>query len=282
MVNNPDLLYVNKFLPLSNVDGPGNRIAIFTQICNVKCAYCHNPETIKPCIHCLKCVPVCPTGALTVVDGKVKYNSDLCVDCDTCVKTCEYSSSPKTHHYTIEELLKKIEKYKVFARGITVSGGEATLQSAFLAKLFPRVKEMGLTCFVDTNGFTAVDDMKELVSVTDKFMVDVKTVSHFERLLGVSVHTNVLNNLRQLLEMDKVYEVRTVIVEDLIDVEKTVIETAKTIKGYNVIYKLIQVRNHGVRDSKVKEIKNNIPTLERMNQLKELALKYGAKKVEIL
>lgn len=282
MENNPNLLYVNKFLPLSIVDGPGNRIAIFTQTCNVRCAYCHNPETIEPCIHCKKCVPMCPTGALTVVDGLVKYNSAVCIDCDECIKTCEYSSSPKTHHYSQEELLEKIKKYKVFARGITVSGGEATLQRDFLTKLFPKIKELGLTCFIDTNGYTPVEEMMDLIEVTDKFMVDVKTVSHFEKLIGVEVHTDVLSNLKKLLDMNKVYEVRTVIVENLINVEKTVIETAKVIKDYDVLYKLIRVRNHGVRDDKVDSIKNNIPTLERMNGLKVLAEKYGAKKVEVL
>mgnify|MGYP000898909000 CR=1 FL=1 len=282
MQNNPDFLYVNKFLPFSIVDGPGNRIAIFTQTCNVGCVYCHNPETIAPCIHCKKCVPVCPTGALTVVNGLVTYNMGICIDCDACVEICETSSSPKTIFYSIDEMLKKIEKYKVFARGITISGGEATLQKEFLTKLFPRVKEMGLTCFVDTNGFTNTEDMKELIEVTDKFMVDIKTVSHFEKLLGVKVNENVLENLETLLKMDKVYEVRTVIIEDFIEVEKTVIETSKAIKGYDVIYKLIRVRNHGVRDSEREGVNTNIPSLNRMEELKKLAIEYGAKTVEII
>jgi len=282
MQNNPDFLYVNKFLPFSIVDGPGNRIAIFTQTCNVRCVYCHNPETIAPCIHCEKCVPVCPTGALSVEDGLVTYNMNVCIDCDACVRACETSSSPKTIFYSVEELVKKISKYKVFARGITVSGGEATLQKAFLTKLFPQVKEMGLTCFVDTNGYTNIDDMKELIEVTDKFMVDIKTVSNFEQLLGVNVNEDALENLKMLLKMDKVYEVRTVIIENYIDVEKTVIETAKTIKGYDVIYKLIRVRNHGVRDSKRNGVQTNVPSMNRMGSLKKLAIENGAKMVEII
>lgn len=282
MENNPDLLYVNKFLPFSIVDGPGNRIAIFTQTCNVGCVYCHNPETIAACIHCGKCVPGCPVGALSIEDGLVTYDIDTCIDCNQCVDICDISSSPKTTNYSIKALVKKISNYKVFARGITVSGGEATLQKAFLTKLFPLVKEMGLTCFIDTNGFTKIDDMKELIKVTDKFMVDIKTVSNFEKLLGVDIHEDILENLKRLLEMDKVYEVRTVIIENYIDVEKTVIETAKTIKGYDVIYKLIRVRNHGVRDSEREGVIKNIPSKDRMESLKILALKNGAKTVEII
>lgn len=37
---------VNKIIPFSAVDGPGNRTAVFLQGCNFNCQYCHNPETI--------------------------------------------------------------------------------------------------------------------------------------------------------------------------------------------------------------------------------------------
>ena len=36
---------VNKIIPFSSVDGPGNRTAVFVQGCNFNCHYCHNPET---------------------------------------------------------------------------------------------------------------------------------------------------------------------------------------------------------------------------------------------
>ena len=41
---------VNKIIPFSCIDGPGNRTAIFFQGCNLKCTYCHNPETINKCL----------------------------------------------------------------------------------------------------------------------------------------------------------------------------------------------------------------------------------------
>ena len=48
---------VNRILPLSTVDGPGCRAAVFLQGCNLACAYCHNPETQNLCTGCGACVP---------------------------------------------------------------------------------------------------------------------------------------------------------------------------------------------------------------------------------
>ncbi|MDU6250047.1 MAG: 4Fe-4S cluster-binding domain-containing protein, partial [Paeniclostridium sordellii] len=36
---------INKIINMSFIDGPGSRISIFFQGCNMKCIYCHNPET---------------------------------------------------------------------------------------------------------------------------------------------------------------------------------------------------------------------------------------------
>lgn len=62
---------VNKIIPFSSVDGPGNRTAVFVQGCNFNCHYCHNPETRAVCISCGDCVATCPAGALTLsVEGQ--------------------------------------------------------------------------------------------------------------------------------------------------------------------------------------------------------------------
>lgn len=38
-------MLVRRIISQSVVDGPGNRVAVFLQGCNIRCAYCHNPET---------------------------------------------------------------------------------------------------------------------------------------------------------------------------------------------------------------------------------------------
>ena len=62
---------VNKIIPFSNVDGPGNRTSIFFQGCPFNCLFCHNPETMQMCVGCGKCVKECPGTviALEVREG---------------------------------------------------------------------------------------------------------------------------------------------------------------------------------------------------------------------
>ncbi len=40
------------------------------------------------CTGCETCVDVCPTVAISMVDGKAKIDPELCVDCGTCVDEC--------------------------------------------------------------------------------------------------------------------------------------------------------------------------------------------------
>lgn len=238
---------VNKIIPFSCIDGPGNRAAIFFQGCNLKCTYCHNPETINKCISCGRCVDTCPVNALEIKNNKVEWTEDKCVQCDRCIKVCNNLSTPKTKDYSVDELFEKIKKISPFIQGITVSGGECTLNSDFLVKLFRRVKEeLNLTCFVDTNGILDLSKYEELVNLTDKFMLDVKAIDEAEhiKLTGLS-NKSVLKNLDYLLDKDKIYEVRTVVAPN-INNEKTIKSVAEIING-RCKYKLNAYRKYGVR-----------------------------------
>ena len=110
---------VNKIIPFSAVDGPGNRTAIFLQGCNFSCKYCHNPETMHVCLNCGECIKYCPTGAISLVDGKVVYDYKKCCFCDSCFKHCPNNSSPRVRNMTAEEVMVEVKKnvpFGVFAR----------------------------------------------------------------------------------------------------------------------------------------------------------------------
>ena len=167
---------VNKIIPFSSVDGPGNRTAIFLQGCNFSCLYCHNPETIQLCRACGICVDKCPTGALCLENGQVRYDSALCVYCDTCFKSCPHSASPRVRSMTPRQVMEEVSRNQPFIRGITVSGGECTRQRDFLVEFLTLAGQAGLDTLLDSNGSYDFSADPELMSVTGGVMLDVKEV----------------------------------------------------------------------------------------------------------
>lgn len=273
---------VNRILPFSSVDGPGNRTVIFLQGCNYNCLYCHNPETINKCTDCRLCLPACPVGALGSKDLKVTWDPEICVRCDACLSACRSKSSPKGVYMTVEEVMKEINKVRPFISGITVSGGECTLQKDFLVKLFNTVHGSGLSAFVDTNGSLDFSKESELTTAMDMVMLDIKSYDDEEHkmLTGMSNY-NVLKNAEYLAQIDKLYEVRTVIVPELLDNRRNVFEISRLISrlGPNIRYKLIGFRPVGVVD----EMKNiPVPSEALMEELKALALENGCRNVVLV
>ncbi len=250
---------VNKIIEFSNVDGPGNRLSIFFQGCPFNCLYCHNPETINRCISCGDCLKVCPTNSLKIIDGKMTYNSLTCVNCDKCIIACAHNSSPKVTNYEVSQLIEIIKDNKLFIRGITVSGGECMEYPEFLLELFKEAKKLGLSCLIDSNGAYDFSKHQELVMLSDGVMLDVKAGdSKFHQLLTGCDNQTVFNNLKYLLEVNRLFEVRTVLLpnfdqENLITIKKVV----KVINDH-CQYKLIKYRGYGVRGIGVEEFGSKI------------------------
>lgn len=242
---------INRIIPFSNVDGPGNRFAVFLQECNINCLYCHNPETINICNSCGTCIPTCPTGALSWNEKVVSYNKTKCIECDTCIKNCPRSSSPKAKKISVDELLQKIRKRSDFLSGVSFSGGECSLQYLAITELFIKMKEKTpkLTRLIDTNGYIDVEPLTDFVNNADLFVLDIKVFNEADhiRLIGKSNKT-ILKNLQFLLGTGKLYEVRTVICPELFNCEETVSEVAKVLNGSKVNYKLTPYRPQGVRE----------------------------------
>jgi len=52
--------------------------------------------TADDCVGCGDCELVCPTNAITMIDGKAVIDVENCIDCEICIKTCTYSAIKKT------------------------------------------------------------------------------------------------------------------------------------------------------------------------------------------
>jgi YjjW family glycine radical enzyme activase len=237
------------------VDGPGNRFVLFLQGCNFNCINCHNPYTIASCNSCGLCVEPCPEAALFFADDlTVVVDWSACTLCDVCIDVCPYDSTPLATEVTVGEMLDQIRETARFLSGVTVSGGEATLQAEFVAELFAAIKadpELSrLTTMVDSNGAAprAVWDL--LAPVMDGAMIDLKALdpkTHL-RLTGCE-NDAVLESIRYLAKVGKLYEVRLLIVPGYNDDPATMIETVAWLRDVDpeMRIKVIGFRSHGVR-----------------------------------
>ena len=241
---------VNKIIPFSNVDGPGNRTSVFFQGCTFNCLFCHNPETIRLCSGCGACVEKCPAGALKRDgDGAVAWDPSLCVECDTCIRLCPHDASPRVRWMTVDDIMRQIGRTAPYIDGVTVSGGECTMRNDFLLDLFPRVRQLGKTILLDSNGSFDFRADPRVLQVSDGVMLDVKAVSPAwsQTLLSHSPEI-VLQNLDYPLDEGRLHEVRTVIFPDREeDNRETVSYVARRI-GARCGYKIIRYRPFGVRE----------------------------------
>lgn len=233
--------YVANILPFSSVDGPGNRTVVFLQGCNLDCAYCHNPETIE-----MASEKNVPEGA------------------------CEMS---------VEEVVSAVSKYQAFLSGVTISGGECTVQYGFLMELIEAFHKIGLEVYVDTNGLLAEEKMRKLIEAADGFMLDVKAFDKgdHKRLTGAENEV-IIHNFNHIAQAGKLYEVRTVVVPGLLNNLLTVKETAKRIARYDgtIRYKIIRYRPHGVRKER---IQSDSPNDDLMNMLVKAATENGCSNI---
>lgn len=251
---------INKIIDMSFIDGPGCRISVFLQGCNMKCIYCHNPETQNVCTSCKKCINVCNSKAINF-DEKVIYNKDKCTNCDECINICSNYSSPKITYYTAKELFDYINKYKNFIDGVTFSGGECTLYTDFIVEFTKTVhEETKLTVFVDTNGYVEKKYLDKLIDNVDGFMFDLKAFENDTHKKVTDVENDIIfENINMCSSVNKLYEIRTVLLENINDDEVVFIKQVDFIKNLNdyTKFKLIPFRNYGVKGSLSKF--NNYP-----------------------
>ncbi|MDX7924159.1 YjjW family glycine radical enzyme activase [Aeromonas media] len=253
---------VSRWLPFSCVDGPGNRLVLFLQGCNFRCPGCHNPHTIGRCDHCGDCVPGCPSGALTLVEGRpgesrVRWQASLCTHCDRCLDACPRSASPKTHQMSVAEVLTLLRRYCPLLTGITVSGGEATTQLPFVIDLFAAIKAAPdlahLSCLLDSNGSLGETGWQRLLPVLDGAMIDLKgwRESVHQALTGQG-RERVLASLQLLARAGKLAELRLLHVPgrtDFIDADgKLEADLASFLQSLGPVpIRLNGFRHHGVR-----------------------------------
>ncbi len=204
----------------SFVDGPGIRTTVFFKGCNLKCAWCHNPESqgFKPqmmfyrdkCKGCGKCKDICPTP-------------DNCTLCGKCTLYCPVDARKVCgKEYTVDEVFAEIIKDKSFYEnsggGVTFSGGECMLQIEFLVIILKKCKENGIHTAVDTAGHIPFEGFEKILPYTDLFLYDIKCLDNEKHKKYVGVENQrILENLKRLFEMNAKIWIRIPVVSGIND-----------------------------------------------------------------
>lgn len=184
-----------------------------------------------------------------------------------CNLNCMYCHNPETiaigmqaevTQVTVEELWQTIEPYMDFVSGVTISGGECTVQGEFLLEFCKLLKAKNISVLIDSNGLMSEERLVALMAVSNGFMFDVKSANQkaHQSLTGVG-NELILNNVSKAIIEGKVYEIRTVLYEKSEQMDETVDWVSKLIvdKSPECRYKLIQYRNHGVRREFAEQLK---------------------------
>lgn len=196
---------------LSTEDGPGIRTTVFFKGCPLHCAWCHNPEAIAPrlqtqwfaerCLGCRSCLAACRNGCLTMADDKLVIDRQRCQACGDCARACpggalEALGMMFTADELVQELVKDRAYFAASGGGVTLSGGEPTLQSEFAGALLRGLQAAGIRTALDTCGLCSPDTLDGLLKFTDLVLFDLKHMDEGEhiRLTGQS-NTRILGNL---------------------------------------------------------------------------------------
>lgn len=184
----------------STKDGPGIRSTVFCVGCNLRCRWCSNPELMLP--------------------GKKVMEFELNESRNQETVGYEIDS------YTLAGILARDRVfYEVSGGGVTFSGGEAALQSEFVAETARYLKEQGISSALDTAGDVPWEMLAPVLEQMDLVLYDVKAFDpELHRKCTGKGNERILSNLGRIAEKGQKLIIRMIVVpgynDDLEDVRR--------------------------------------------------------------
>ena len=188
-----------------------------------------------------------------------------------CPLRCKYCHNPdswttdENKKMSVEEILKRYDGVKEFCKGgITVTGGEPLMQTAFITALFKACKKLNIHTALDTSGILFNRDNKvkidELLKYTDLVLLDIKHIDNEEhkKLTGLP-NTNILDFAKYLSEINKPVWIRHVVVPTITFDEKWLNELGKFLSTLKNIKALDVLPYHDMAVPKYENLKIDYP-----------------------
>ncbi|MFW6286758.1 MAG: glycyl-radical enzyme activating protein, partial [Candidatus Sumerlaeota bacterium] len=163
---------------------------VFLKGCPLHCLWCHNPESMRmqpqlsflanKCIGCGACLRICPHSAHRMdEEGRHIIDREACTLCGQCAGEC-YAEALELvgKEMTVEEVMDQVGRdasyYETSGGGMTLSGGEPTLQVDFSEALLKASREEGFNNCVETCGQCEWSRLERLLPLTEWFLYDWK------------------------------------------------------------------------------------------------------------
>lgn len=209
-----------------------------------------------------------------------------------CNFRCLYCANPDTidakgesKETAPEEILRMAVSQKPFfgkKGGVTFSGGEPTFQAKALIPLLRMLKEAGIHTCIDSNGGLWNEDVKELFSLADLVLLDVKEFNN-ERHKTLTARSNeqTLKTAEWLENNNKPFWLRYVLVQGYSAFKEDIEALGKHFQDYKMIQRVEILPYHtlGVHkyeamkmEYQLKEVKAN--TSEQLEEAKKQMEQY--------
>ncbi len=183
--------------------------------------------------------------------------------------------------YTAEEIVKKAARYREYFGedgGVTLSGGEPLLQADFAREIFKLCRENGINTCLDTSGSILNDSVKELLTVTDRVLLDIKYTDAelYKKHVGCDMEKP-LKFLDYLEEQGIKTTVRQVIIPTLNDSEENILKLKEFVSAHKCVDKVELLPFKKICQTKYDSMKIAFPfadiptpTKETMKKLNDL------------
>ncbi len=179
--------------------------------CPLACAWCSNPESQKArpeilfyrekCLGCEACLGACPNAEL--LKAGFPRTPAVCLGCGRCAEVCFAEARQLVgRRLSIAEVLQVVRRDRAFYEqgggGVTVGGGEPTLQAAFVAELLEACQREGLHTALETCGYTPWRNLQRVLRHVDQLLFDLKHLDpdRHRELTGVD-NVRILDNARR-------------------------------------------------------------------------------------
>lgn len=220
-------------------DGPGLRTDVFLKGCPLHCGWCANPESQQRrpelaffahnCIECGLFEPSCsvlvsePDGRQVTAGSSAEIEQRMAV-CPT--GAIRWIGGQRTAGDVIREALHDLPFYGD-SGGITLTGGEPTMQPTFCEALLRLARHHHITTTMETCGHTQWASFQSLLPYLDHVLFDVKHLDpEAHRQFTGMDNVLILDNLRRLLAKRRSVVVRVPLIPGFNAEPQTVMDIA--------------------------------------------------------